>query len=78
MAIIGLPDSRTGERACAVIVIKNSRAPTVDELRIFLCDLGLATFKCPEQVAYWDELPKNAAGKILKQQIRAAFSAGSR
>ena len=78
VAIIGLPDARTGERACAVIVIKNSRAPTVDELRIFLRDLGFATFKCPEQVAYWDELPKNAAGKVLKQQISAAFSTGSK
>ncbi len=78
VAVIGLPDSRTGERGCAVIVAKNQTKPSVEELRSFLRDLGLATFKCPEQVAYWDELPKNAAGKVLKQQIRAAFSAGSR
>jgi acyl-CoA synthetase (AMP-forming)/AMP-acid ligase II len=74
ISIVGLPDARTGERACAVIVPKASSGPDVDSLRSFLADYGVATFKVPEQVVIWDSLPKNDAGKVLKHQIRAALT----
>ncbi len=66
IAIVGLPDARTGERACAVIVPKASPGPDVDSLRGFLVDYGVAKFKVPEQVVIWDSLPKNDAGKVLE------------
>ena len=50
---------------------------TVEDLRLFLRELGLAPFKCPEQVVYWDALPKNAAGKIMKLEIRTTLIAGA-
>jgi acyl-CoA synthetase (AMP-forming)/AMP-acid ligase II len=74
IAIVGLPDARTGERACAVIVPKTSPGPDVASLRSFLEAQGVATFKVPEQVAIWDALPKNDAGKVLKHQIRATLA----
>jgi non-ribosomal peptide synthetase component E (peptide arylation enzyme) len=74
VAIVGLPDPRTGERACAVIVPKALPGPDVASLRSFLDAQGVATFKAPEQVAIWDTLPKNDAGKVLKHQIRAALA----
>jgi acyl-CoA synthetase (AMP-forming)/AMP-acid ligase II len=74
VAIVGLPDSRTGERACAVIIPKGPRAPDVASLRGFLDAQGVATFKVPEQVVIWDALPKNDAGKVLKHQIRATLA----
>ena len=74
VAIVGLPDPRTGERACAVIVPKSSPGPDVASLRTFLDAQGVATFKAPEQVVNWDALPKNDAGKVLKHQIRAALA----
>jgi len=77
VAVVGLPDPRTGECTCAVIVPKGSGMLTIEDLRLFLDELGLAPFKCPEQVAYWDALPKNAAGKIMKHQIRATLIAGA-
>ena len=70
IAIVGLTDPRTGERACAVIVPRGSARPDVDSLSAFLDALGVAKFKMPEQVAIWDTLPKNEAGKVLKHQIR--------
>jgi acyl-CoA synthetase (AMP-forming)/AMP-acid ligase II len=73
IAIVGLPDARTGERACAVIVARGGAQPDVASLRAFLDARGVAKFKIPEQVAIWDALPKNEAGKILKHQIRAAL-----
>lgn len=71
IAIVGLPDARTGERACAVIVPKPDAAPDVKSLGRFLEDRGVAKFKIPEQVALWAALPKNDAGKVLKHLIRA-------
>jgi acyl-CoA synthetase (AMP-forming)/AMP-acid ligase II len=73
IAIVGLPDPKTGERACAVIVPRGSSQPNVADVRAFLDGKGVARFKVPEEVAIWDALPKNEAGKVLKQQIRAVL-----
>ena len=73
IAIVGLPDARTGERACAAIVATATPAPDVAELCSFLVSHGVAKFKAPEQVVIWDTLPKNDAGKVLKHRIRASM-----
>jgi acyl-CoA synthetase (AMP-forming)/AMP-acid ligase II len=77
IAVVGIPDERTGERACAVIVASDQRAPGLDDLAELLTGQGLAKFKIPEQLIIWDALPKNDAGKVLKHQIRAALVAGA-
>jgi acyl-CoA synthetase (AMP-forming)/AMP-acid ligase II len=74
VAVVGLPDERTGERACAVIVASDQRAPDLAGLRELLMSEGLAKFKIPEQIVIWDALPKNDAGKVLKHQIRATLT----
>ncbi len=76
IAIVGLPDQRTGERACAVIVPRNQPGPDVASLRSFLDAKGVATFKVPEQVVITNALPRNDAGKVLKHQLRATLTAG--
>lgn len=73
VAIVGLPDERTGERACAVVVPTAAPGPDVASLLAFLGESGVARFKVPEQVVIWDDLPKNDAGKVLKHRIKAAL-----
>ncbi|WP_299564417.1 AMP-binding protein [uncultured Mycolicibacterium sp.] len=74
VAVVGLPDPRTGERACAVIVPAAGRpGPDLAELRRYLAAAGVARFKTPEQVEIWQALPKSDAGKVLKHRIRAAL-----
>ncbi|MFM2073317.1 MAG: hypothetical protein RLZZ623_3581 [Actinomycetota bacterium] len=75
VAVIGLPDTRTGERACAVVVLR----PGVETLT--LADLvahcraaGLAVQKAPEQIEIVEALPRNLMGKVLKQDLRAALT----
>jgi acyl-CoA synthetase (AMP-forming)/AMP-acid ligase II len=74
IAIVGLPDARTGERACAVVVPTEQPHPDVVSLRTFLQAHGVATFKAPEQVVIWAALPRNDAGKVLKHQIQSALT----
>jgi cyclohexanecarboxylate-CoA ligase len=73
IAVVGLPDERTGERACAVIVPAGEAHPDVASLLALLVSKGVAKFKAPEQVVIAESLPKNDAGKILKHQIRASL-----
>jgi acyl-CoA synthetase (AMP-forming)/AMP-acid ligase II len=74
IAVVGVPDERTGECACAVIVASDQPAPDLADLRELLMRQGTAKFKIPERVEIWDALPKNDAGKVLKHQIRAALT----
>lgn len=78
IAVVGLPDARTGESACAVIVPAGTESPDVASLLALLVSKGVAKFKAPERVVIWDALPKNDAGKILKHQIRASLIRGDR
>jgi cyclohexanecarboxylate-CoA ligase len=76
VAVIGVPDARTGERACAVVVL----AEGVDTLALaeiidFCRSEHLANQKIPEQLHLVDALPRNSMGKILKQEVRAAILA---
>lgn len=70
IAIVGIPDSRTGEKAVAVIVPAQGGEPGVADLADYLAGYGVAKFKYPEQVELRDALPKNEAGKVLKQELR--------
>ncbi|BFM07537.1 AMP-binding protein [Halioxenophilus aromaticivorans] len=70
VAIVGLPDPKTGERACAVIVAAQGQEPDINTLVEHLAQLGVAKFKYPERVELWSALPKNDAGKVLKHKIK--------
>ena len=69
-AIIGVPDERWGETGKAVIVVKPDE--TLDEETVIAhCLANLAKFKIPKSVAFVDELPRTATGKVLKRELRA-------
>jgi acyl-CoA synthetase (AMP-forming)/AMP-acid ligase II len=70
VAVVGLPDTRTGERVCAVVVPEPGHAITLRELAEHCRVEGVARQKWPEQVQLVDVLPRNAMGKILKQALR--------
>jgi acyl-CoA synthetase (AMP-forming)/AMP-acid ligase II len=76
VAVIGLPDSASGERACAIVVPADAEAPpTLEDLFVFCRDAGLMTQKIPEQLEMVDVLPRNATGKVLKHELRTQYSA---
>jgi acyl-CoA synthetase (AMP-forming)/AMP-acid ligase II len=75
VAVIGLPDARTGERCCAIVVCRDpADPPSLDDLRRFLREQQLMTQKIPEQLELVDAIPRNPTGKILKPELRVRFS----
>ena len=75
VAVIGLPDARLGERACAVVVpVAGLACVTLADLAEHCRRLGLATQKIPEQLEIVAELPRNPQGKLLKGELRARFA----
>ncbi len=71
-AVVGLPDERLGERVVAVVQFTPGAALTDDELTAH-CGANLARYKVPERWVVVDELPRNAMGKIVRQDLPALF-----
>ncbi len=77
VAVIGLPDARTGERCCAVVQNKDVSDPLVfDDMVAFLKSQGLMIQKIPEQLELVDEMPRNPTGKIPKHELREKYGKG--
>jgi acyl-CoA synthetase (AMP-forming)/AMP-acid ligase II len=71
VAVIGLPDEKWGEIACAIVVADQSE---VSEQQIVeFCGARLARYKLPKKVMFVQEIPHNASGKILKRVLRENY-----
>lgn len=78
-AVLPQPDDRMGEVAHAVVEVLPGSQLTEQDV-ITHCRKWLANYKVPRSVEITAQLPRNAAGKILKRSIRplAPASAGAR
>ena len=74
VAIVGIPDARTGERAVACVVLKTGQTCTFDDMRSALDAAGLARHKFPEALEIMQALPLNTIGKVLKEDLKARLS----
>jgi acyl-CoA synthetase (AMP-forming)/AMP-acid ligase II len=76
VAVIGVPDPKTGERVCAVVVPADPAAPiSFEELVAYCREQGLMTQKLPERLELVDALPRNPTGKVLKFELVNRFKA---
>lgn len=72
VAVIGVPDEKWGEAVKACVVIKTDKNQS--ELEIIAdCKTRIAKFKSPKTVDFVKVLPRNAAGKVLKTELRAPY-----
>ena len=70
-AVVGMPDERLGERVCCYVVPADPAAPpSLDALKAFLQDRGVAIQKTPERLELLTQLPTTATGKIQKHLLR--------
>ena len=67
---VGVPDSKTGERIKAIVVLKDdARGVSSAELSSW-CRKRLASYKVPKYIEFRDMLPKSKVGKLLRREIR--------
>ncbi|MBQ3135815.1 MAG: acyl--CoA ligase [Oscillospiraceae bacterium] len=70
VAVIGLPDSRLGEIATAIIQVKDGQTCTEEEIEQFCVDLP--RYKRPKKIIF-APVPRNATGKIEKPKLREQY-----
>lgn len=74
VAVIGVPDEAWGEAVKAMVCRTD---PSISEVELIdYCRERLAHFKCPKTVSWMEQLPRNAAGKVLKTELREPFWQG--
>jgi acyl-CoA synthetase (AMP-forming)/AMP-acid ligase II len=77
VAVIGLPDERLGETACACVALTPGATLTFDQVIDHLRGTGLATFKWPQRLEIVNEMPTTATGKIRKHMLVAQLNGGA-
>lgn len=76
VAVFGVPHDRLGEEVAVAILPKEGQTITAEDLWKFL-DGNISSFKVPNHVIIMNEpLPRNAAGKFLKTQLREDVAKG--
>lgn len=70
VAVVGIPNDRTGERAAAFVSVRPGHRFSFDDMQLFLRRSGLARQKHPEELHVLDALPTNSIGKILKSDLK--------
>ncbi|MFD9032835.1 AMP-binding protein [Streptomyces sp. NPDC059567] len=70
VAVVGYPDQRLGERACAFLVTTGAAAPDLEGVRSHLAGLGMARTYWPERLELVPALPRTPSGKIQKFALR--------
>ncbi|MBK5480587.1 AMP-binding protein [Peribacillus sp. TH16] len=69
--VIAVPDVRLQEKACACISVRPGKSPiTMESLKKFLYEKGLAKQYWPEQLEIMDDFPRTPSGKIQKFRLR--------
>lgn len=74
-AVIGAPDKEWGERVIAVVVPKKDQSIVPKKVKSVLKGM-LSPFKIPKEYVIVKEMPKSAAGKILKRELKKSFLEG--
>ncbi|WP_256788767.1 AMP-binding protein [Frankia sp. AvcI1] len=75
-AAVAEPDDRTGERVCVFVLPRPGSVLDLDEVRAHFAAAGAARQKTPERLVLVTDLPRTAAGKVRKHELRAGLHAG--
>ena len=67
--VIGVPDAKYGEAVMACVILKDGETVTAQEMTDYIAG-HMARHKVPKYIEFVDHFPMNAAGKILKYQMR--------
>jgi cyclohexanecarboxylate-CoA ligase len=69
-ALVGYPDSRLGERACAFLVLREGHRLDLSVIQTYMAENKVAKQYWPERIEIVADLPKTPAGKVQKFALR--------
>jgi malonyl-CoA/methylmalonyl-CoA synthetase len=70
--VVGIPDERWGEKVAAAVITKPGVTLTEKEMKDH-CKMHLLDWKCPKEIMFLKELPRNKMGKVLKEEVVKLF-----
>ncbi len=73
VAVIGVPNTQWGEAVVAVVVLREGAEPVDAAALAAFCEHKLARYKQPRRVETVKALPRNATGKVLKNELRLIY-----
>jgi cyclohexanecarboxylate-CoA ligase len=76
-SIVGYPDVRLGERACAFVVLKPGKQMSLADVQSWMSESKVAKQYWPERLEILGDLPRTPAGKVQKFKLREMAAAGS-
>lgn len=72
VAVLGIPDARTGEAPKAFIVLKPGSKENAEDIKSFVAK-RVAEYKRVKEVMFLDSLPKNPSGKMLRRVLKEKY-----
>jgi long-chain acyl-CoA synthetase len=76
-AVVGVPDVQWGEAVGAVIIPRAGRRPSSEELCEWV-KARLRSSRVPARIEFWDDLPYNETGKLLRRKVREALATSAK
>ncbi len=70
--VVGVGDEKWGEKVVAAVVLRPGASLTAKEV-VDHCKNHLLDWKCPKEVFFVEELPRNRMGKVLKEEVIKLF-----
>lgn len=76
IAVIGVPDAEMGQRVHGVVQLEPEyeASPELERELIEFLRARIAHYKVPKQIEFWDTLPRNAMGKMLKREVLVGYA----
>ena len=71
-SVVGMADEKWGEKVVAAVVKDSDTVVSAEEIQTH-CKKHLHDWKCPKEIAFVEELPRNTMGKVLKAEVKKFF-----
>jgi len=71
-SVVGMADEKWGEKVVAAVVKDSDTLVSAEEIQTH-CKKHLHDWKCPKEIAFVEELPRNTMGKVLKEEVKNFF-----
>ena len=71
-SVVGIADEKWGEKVVAAVVKKPGANVSENDIQTY-CKKHLHDWKCPKEIIFARELPRNTMGKVLKEEVKQLF-----